>query len=37
VVHETICQALYRPEAGGLSRELPARLLRTRRRRRKPQ
>jgi len=33
VVHETIYQALYRPELGGLSRELPARVLRTRRRR----
>jgi IS30 family transposase len=37
VVHETIYQAVYRPELGGLSRELPARVLRTRRRRRKPQ
>ncbi|MGH3274634.1 MAG: IS30 family transposase [Streptosporangiaceae bacterium] len=37
VVHETIYQALYRPELGGLSRELPVRVLRTRRRRRKPQ
>ena len=36
VVHETIYQALYRPELGGLSRELPARVLRTRRRRRRP-
>lgn len=36
VVHETIYQALYRPELGGLSRELPARALRTRRRRRRP-
>jgi len=36
VVHETIYQALYRPEMGGLSRELPARALRTRRRRRGP-
>src|SRR5262249_13234138 len=34
VVHETIYQAVYRPELGGLSRELPARVLRTRRRRR---
>jgi len=34
-VHETIYQALYRPELGGLSRELPARALRTRRRRRR--
>ena len=32
VVHETIYQAVYRPELGGLSRELPARVLRTRRR-----
>jgi IS30 family transposase len=37
VVHETIYQAIYRPELGGLSRELPARVLRTRRRRRRPQ
>jgi IS30 family transposase len=36
VVHETIYQALYRPELGGLSRELPARVLRTGRRRRRP-
>jgi IS30 family transposase len=36
LVHETIYQALYRPELGGLSRELPARVLRTRRRRRRP-
>ena len=36
VVHETIYQALYRPELGGLSRELSARVLRTRRRRRRP-
>ena len=36
VVHETIYQALYRPGLGGLSRELPARVLRTRRRRRRP-
>lgn len=36
VVHETIYQAVYRPELGGLSRELPARALRTRRRRRRP-
>jgi IS30 family transposase len=36
VVHETIYQALCRPELGGLSRELPARVLRTRRRRRRP-
>src|SRR6266536_771327 len=33
VVHETIYQAVYRPELGGLSRELPARVLRTRLRR----
>jgi transposase, IS30 family len=37
VVHETIYQAVYRPELGGLSRELPARVLRTGRRRRRPQ
>ena len=36
VVHETIYQAVYRPELGGLSRELPARVLRTGRRRRRP-
>ena len=36
VVHETIYQAVYRPELGGLSRELPVRVLRTRRRRRRP-
>jgi transposase, IS30 family len=36
VVHETIYQAVYRPELGGLPRELPARALRTRRRRRRP-
>ena len=36
VVHETIYQAVYRPELGGLSREPPARVLRTRRRRRRP-
>ena len=36
VVHETIYQAVYHPELGGLSRELPARVLRTRRRRRRP-
>ena len=36
VVHETIYQAVYRPELGGLSRGLPARVLRTRRRRRRP-
>jgi transposase, IS30 family len=36
VVHETIYQAVYRPGLGGLSRELPARALRTRRRRRRP-
>ena len=29
VVHETIYQAVYRPELGGLPRELPARVLRT--------
>lgn len=33
---ETIYQAVYRPELGGLSRELPTVLLRTRRRRRRP-
>jgi IS30 family transposase len=37
VVHETIYQAVYRPELGELSRELAARVLRTRRRRRRPQ
>ena len=36
VVHETIYQAVYRPELGGLSRELPARALRWGRRRRRP-
>ena len=36
VVHETIYQAVYRPELGGLSRELPTRVLRTHRRRRRP-
>jgi transposase, IS30 family len=36
VVHETIYQAVYRPGLGGLPRELPARVLRTRRRRRQP-
>ena len=36
VVHETIYQAVYRPELGGLSRELPPRALRTGRRRRRP-
>jgi transposase, IS30 family len=36
VAHETIYQAVYRPELGGLSRGLPARVLRTRRRRRRP-
>src|SRR5438876_502577 len=36
VVHETIYQAVYRPGLGGLSRGLPARVLRTRRRRRRP-
>jgi IS30 family transposase len=35
VVHETIYQAIYRPGLGGLRRDLP-RVLRTRRRRRKP-
>jgi transposase, IS30 family len=35
VVHETIYQAIYRPELGGLRRDLP-RVLRTGRRRRKP-
>jgi len=35
VVHETIYQAVYRPELGGLCRDLP-RVLRTGRRRRKP-
>ncbi len=37
VVHETIYQAVYRPALGdGLTRELPPRVLRSRRRRRKP-
>lgn len=37
VVHETIYQAVYRPDLGaGLTRELPAAVLRGRRRRRKP-
>jgi len=36
VVHETIYQAIYRPELGGLCRDLPKVLLRTGRRRRKP-
>jgi IS30 family transposase len=36
VVHETIYQAVYRPELGGLERELPGRVFRTGRRRRKP-
>jgi transposase, IS30 family len=36
VVHETIYQAVYRPGLGGLSRELPTRVLRARRRRRRP-
>jgi transposase, IS30 family len=36
VVHETIYQAVYRPELGGLPREMPVRALRTRRRRRRP-
>jgi transposase, IS30 family len=35
LVHETIYQAIYRPELGGLRRDLP-RVLRTGRRRRKP-
>ena len=35
LVHETIYQAVYRPELGGLHRELP-KALRTGRRRRKP-
>ncbi|MCA1695706.1 MAG: IS30 family transposase, partial [Actinobacteria bacterium] len=35
VVHETIYQAIYRPELGGLRRDLP-KVLRTGRRRRKP-
>jgi IS30 family transposase len=35
LVHETIYQAVYRPELGGLRRDLP-RVLRTGRRRRKP-
>jgi IS30 family transposase len=35
VVHETIYQAVYRPELGGLRRDLP-KALRTGRRRRKP-
>src|SRR6266700_6714275 len=36
VAHETIYQAVYRPELGGLSRELQARALRSGRRRRRP-
>ena len=36
VAHETIYQAVYRPELGGLSRELRARALRSGRRRRRP-
>jgi Transposase and inactivated derivatives, IS30 family len=37
VVHETIYQAVYRPDLGGLERELPGRrALRTGRRRRRP-
>jgi transposase, IS30 family len=36
VVPETIYQAVYRPELGGLSRELPAQVLRSGRRRRRP-
>ena len=35
LVHETIYQAVYRPELGGLRRDLPP-VLRTRRRHRKP-
>jgi transposase, IS30 family len=35
LVHETIYQAIYRPELGGLRRDLP-RMLRTGRRRRRP-
>ncbi len=36
-MHETIYQAVYRPElGGGLCRDLPPRLLRTGRRHRKP-
>jgi IS30 family transposase len=36
LAHETIYQAVYRPDLGGLSRQLPARVLRSGRRRRKP-
>jgi IS30 family transposase len=36
LVHETIYQAVYRPELGGLERELPRRVMRTGRRRRRP-
>jgi IS30 family transposase len=36
VVHETVYQAVYRPELGGLSRGLPAQALRSGRRRRRP-
>ena len=36
VVHETIYQAVYRPDLGGLARDLPQKALRTGRRRRKP-
>ncbi|MQA17786.1 MAG: IS30 family transposase, partial [Pseudonocardiaceae bacterium] len=36
LAHETIYQAVYRPDLGGLQRELPERVLRTRRRRRRP-
>src|SRR5664279_4222798 len=36
VVHETIYQAVYRPDLGGLARDLPEKALRTGRRRRKP-
>lgn len=35
MVYETIYQAIYRPELGGLHRDLP-KVLRTVRRRRKP-
>src|ERR1035437_6788056 len=33
---ETICQAVYRPDLGGLPRELPGRVLHQRRRQRLP-
>ena len=36
MVPETIYQAVYRPDLGGLSRDLPEKALRTGRRRRKP-